>query len=45
MYEIILINEYGKIFSKKFDGEYLYRKFLNKAKYSKKLKVVSYGRI
>lgn len=44
MYEIILLNEKGEKFTKKFNSEYLYRKFLNKTKYSKKLKVLSYGR-
>lgn len=44
MYEVILINEKGQKFTKEFDSEYLFRKFLNKAKCSKKLTVVSYGR-
>lgn len=45
MYEITLINERGERFTKEFNSEFLYRKFLNKAKRSKKLKVVSYGKI
>ena len=44
MYEIVLLNKDGKKFSKKFDSEFLYRKFLNKVQRSKKLKVLSYGR-
>lgn len=45
MYEIILLNKNGEKFTKKFNSEYLYRKFLNKAKHSKKIKVLSYGRM
>lgn len=45
MYEIVLMNEKGEKFRKEFNSEYLYRKFLNKAKHNKKLTVVSYGRI
>lgn len=44
MYEVVLINEKRQKFTKEFDSEYLFRKFLNKAKRSKKLTVVSYGR-
>lgn len=44
MYEIILLNNAGKKFSKKFDSEYLFNKFLNKVKHSKKLKILYYGR-
>lgn len=44
MYEIVMINEQGKRFTKTFNSEYLYRQFLNKAKRSKKLTVVSYGK-
>lgn len=44
MYEIVLINEKGQKFTKEFNSEYLFNKFLNKAKRSKKLTVVSYGR-
>ena len=44
MYEIVMINERNQIFNKYFNSEYLYRQFLNKAKRSKKLTVVSYGR-
>ena len=44
MYEVVLINEKGQKFAKEFNSEYLFRKFLNKAKHSKKLTVVGYGR-
>lgn len=44
MYEIILLNEKGEKFKKEFYSEFLFRKFLNRAKRSKKLTVVSYGR-
>lgn len=45
MYEVILLNERGYKFSKYFDSEYLYRKFLNKVKRSYELTVISYGRV
>ena len=45
MYEITLINERGERFTREFTSEFLFRKFLNKAKRSKKLTVVSYGKI
>lgn len=45
MYEITLINENGKRFTKTFDSYYLYNKALIKYKHSKKLVVVSYGKI
>lgn len=44
MYEVVLINEKGQKFAKEFNSEYLFKKFLNKAKRSKKLTVVAYGR-
>ena len=44
MYEIVLINEKGQIFTKEFYSEFLFRKFLNRAKRSKKLTIFSYGR-
>lgn len=44
MYEVVLINEKGQKFTREFYNEYLFRKFLNRAKRSKKLTVVSYGR-
>lgn len=44
MYEIVLINEKGQRFTKEFCSEFLFRKFLNRAKRSKKLTIVSYGR-
>lgn len=43
MFEIVLINEKGERFSKKYNSYYLYNKALNKLKYSKKLKILSYG--
>lgn len=45
MYEIILLNNNGDKFTKTFNSEYLYNKFLNKAKYSKELTILSYGKI
>lgn len=45
MYEIIMLNEAGEKFTKKFDSEYLFNKFLNKAKHSKKITILSYGKI
>lgn len=45
MYEIMLLNEYGEKFSKVFDSEYKYNKFLEKVKYSKRLTILSYGKV
>lgn len=45
MYEIVMINNNGERFSETFNSEFLYRKFLEKVKRSKKIIVVSYGRI
>lgn len=45
MYEVIILNEYGEKISKTFDSEYKFNKFLQKARYSKKIKILSYGRI
>lgn len=44
MYEVLLMNEKGEKFSKKFDSEFKFRQFLNKAKRSKKLTVLGYFR-
>lgn len=44
MFEIILLNEKGERFSKFFDSYYLFEKFLNKVKRSKKLKLIGYSR-
>lgn len=44
MYEIVMLNNAGKKFSKTFNSEYLYNKFLNKVKRSKELTLVYYGR-
>lgn len=44
MYEIVLINEKGQKFTKEFYSEFLFNKFLIRAKRSKKLTVVAYGR-
>ena len=45
MYEIILLNKNGERFAKTFNSEYMYNKYLNKAKYSKTLTILSYGKI
>lgn len=45
MYEIVILNEKGEKFSKIFNSEFLYNNFLSKIKYSKKLTIISYGRI
>ena len=45
MFEIILLNEKGEKFSKKFESYYLFEKFLNKVKHSRKLTLVSFGRV
>ena len=45
MYEIMLLNAKGEKFSKIFNSEYKYRQFLNKAKRSQYLTILSYGRI
>lgn len=45
MYEIVLLNKFGEKFSKTFNSEYLFNKFLNKVKHSKQLTILSYGRI
>lgn len=44
MYEIILMNEKGERFKKEFYSEFLFKKFLNRAKRSKKLKVLGYSK-
>ena len=44
MDEVVLINEKGQKFTREFYSEFLFRKFLNRTKRSKKLTVVSYGR-
>ena len=43
MFEAVLLNEKGEKFTKTFDSYYLFKKFLNKVKRSKKLKLISYG--
>lgn len=45
MYEVILLNEKGEKFKKKFNSPYLFNKFLQKVKYSKKLTILSYSKI
>jgi hypothetical protein len=46
MYEVLLLNnQNGEKFTKTFTSEYLYKKFLEKCKRSKKLTVLSYGRV
>lgn len=44
MYEIVMLNEKGIRFAKGFSSEFLFNKFLNKAKRSKKITVLSYGK-
>lgn len=44
MFEIVLLNEKGKKFTKTFESQYLFENFLNKAKRSKTLKIISFGR-
>lgn len=44
MYEVTLLNEKGQRFTKEFYSYYLYNKFLNRAKRSKKLTILSYGK-
>lgn len=41
MYEIVMLNENGEKFSKQFNSEFLYNNFLNKAKRSKKITILS----
>lgn len=45
MYEIILKNENGQVFKKQFDSPYLFKNFLNKVKYSKKLTLISWWKL
>lgn len=45
MYEVIMLNEVGEKFTKIFSSEFLFNKFLNKAKRSKKIIILSYGKI
>lgn len=45
MYEITMLNSNGEKFSKTFDSYYLYNKYLQKVKHSKKVTVLSYGKI
>ena len=45
MYEIVLLNETGKCFTKNYTSYYLYNKALQKFKHSKKLKIISYGKV
>lgn len=43
MYEVILMNlKTGERFTKTFESLFLCRKFVNKCKYSRKVKVISY---
>lgn len=43
MFYIKLLNKNGKSFTKKYNSYYLYTKALIKYKYSKQLKILSYG--
>lgn len=45
MFYIKLLNKNGKSFTKKYNSYYLYNKALIKYKYSKQLKILSYGGI
>lgn len=45
MYEVILLNEKGERFKKEFNSEFLFNKFLQKVKHSKKLTILSYSKI
>ena len=45
MYIITLMNNKGQTFEKKFYSGFYFDKFLNKVKYSNKLKVIGYERI
>lgn len=45
MYEVRLINKEGQRFSRYFNSEYLYRKFLEKTRRSSALRIVSYGKV
>ena len=40
MFEVVMLNEKGERFSKFFDSYYLFQKFLNKVKRSKKITLV-----
>lgn len=44
MYQVMLMNENGIKFKKEFQSEYLFNKFINKAKRSKKIKILSIWR-
>ena len=44
MYQVILLNKAGTKFEKHFESEYLWNKFLNKAKHSKTLTILYYGK-
>lgn len=44
MYQVMLMNENGIKFTKTFASEYLFNKFVNKVKRSKKLKILSIWR-
>ena len=44
MYEVILLNKKGEKFKKEFNNPYLFNKFLQKVKHSKKLTILSYSK-
>ena len=44
MFEIFLLNNKGEKFSKTFNSEFLFKKFLAKIKYSKNLTYLGYRR-
>ena len=46
MYQITLLNKnIGERFTKYYDSYYLWQKALNKMKYSKKIEILSYGKV
>ena len=45
MFEIVMLNKNNEKFTKTFKSYYLFEKFLNKVKYSKELKLISFGRV
>lgn len=45
MYEVVMLNDKGIRFSKGFTSEFLFNKFLKRAKRSKKITILSYGKI
>ena len=44
MYEIVLMNDRGEKFTKKYTSYFLYNQALIKYKHSKNLRIISYGK-